>query len=410
MQTQTQIEQESFISSFFKLESAGGIILMLAAVLALVFANTGLKPIYDLILDTPVEVRVGPLEVAKPLLLWINDGLMAVFFFLVGLELKRELVEGELADKRNIILPGVGAIGGMLVPALVYVYFNYDNPDAINGWAIPAATDIAFALGVLTLLGSRVPTSLKIFLTSLAIFDDIGAILIIAAFYTAEISTVGLFVVAACVPILFLMNKYNVEARSMYMLVGMIMWTAMLKSGVHATLSGVLVALFIPLKSVVKPGYSPLKSLEHDLHSVVAFFVLPVFAFANAGISFVGIGIEEVLHPVPIGIAMGLLIGKQIGVFGFCWLAIKLKYTELPKGMNFKILYGVAALCGIGFTMSLFIGSLTFEASSVNKIFDERLGIIVGSLLSGIIGYLVLNMYLPKKQAADKQDVEVAKS
>ena len=410
MQKQKSVELDNFITGFFKLESAGGIILMLAAILALICANTGLKPYYDLLLSTPVEVRAGPLEVAKPLLLWINDGLMAVFFFLVGLELKRELLEGELADKRNIILPGVGAIGGMLVPALVYVYFNYDNPDAINGWAIPAATDIAFALGVLTLLGSRVPTSLKIFLTSLAIFDDIGAILIIAAFYTAEISTIGLIVVACCIPILYLMNKNNVEARSIYMLVGTIMWVAMLKSGVHATLSGVVVALFIPLTSVVKPGYSPLKTLEHDLHAVVAFFVLPVFAFANAGISFVGIGIEEVLHPVPIGIAMGLLIGKQIGVFGFCWLAIKLKYTELPKGMNFKILYGVAALCGIGFTMSLFIGSLTFEASSVNKIFDERLGIIVGSLLSGIIGYLVLNMYLPKKQAADKQTEEAAKS
>lgn len=388
--------QDNFITSFFKLESAGGIILMMAAVLAMICANTSLDHYYNLFLDTPVEVRVGPLEVAKPLLLWINDGLMAVFFFLVGLELKRELIEGELADKRNIILPGVGAIGGMLIPALVYVYFNYDDPEAINGWAIPAATDIAFALGVLTLLGSRVPTSVKIFLTSLAIFDDIGAIIIIACFYTDDISMTSLIIVACCLPILYLLNRNKVEARSLYMVIGLIMWVAMLKSGVHATLSGVLVALFIPLRSETNPDYSPLKSLEHDLHSVVAFIVLPVFAFANAGISLKGVGIEDVMHSVPVGIALGLLIGKQVGVFGFCWLAIKLKFTELPTGMNWKTLYGTAALCGIGFTMSLFIGSLTFEATGLDKLFDERLGIIVGSLISGIIGFMVLKFSLPK--------------
>ncbi|WOH38307.1 Na+/H+ antiporter NhaA [Thalassotalea fonticola] len=393
--------QENFIASFFKLESAGGIILMMAAVLAMISANTSLDHYYNLFLDTPVEVRVGPLEVAKPLLLWINDGLMAVFFFLVGLELKRELIEGELADKRNIILPGVGAIGGMLIPALVYVYFNYDDPEAINGWAIPAATDIAFALGVLTLLGSRVPTSVKIFLTSLAIFDDIGAIIIIACFYTDDISLTSLIIVACCLPILYLLNRNKVEARSLYMVIGLIMWVAMLKSGVHATLSGVLVALFIPLRSETNPDYSPLKSLEHDLHSVVAFIVLPVFAFANAGISLKGVGIEDVMHSVPVGIALGLLIGKQVGVFGFCWLAIKLKFTELPSGMNWKTLYGTAALCGIGFTMSLFIGSLTFEATGLDKLFDERLGIIVGSLISGIIGFIVLKFSLPKTAQAE---------
>ncbi|WNC70251.1 Na+/H+ antiporter NhaA [Thalassotalea nanhaiensis] len=394
--------QDNFISSFFKLESAGGIILMMAAVLAMICANSSLDIYYNLLLDTPVEVRVGPLEVAKPLLLWINDGLMAIFFFLVGLELKRELKEGELADKRNIILPGVGAIGGMLIPALVYVYFNYDDPDAINGWAIPAATDIAFALGVLTLLGSRVPTSVKIFLTSLAIFDDIGAIIIIACFYTDDISTTGLIIVACCLPILYLLNRNKVEARSLYMVIGAIMWVAMLKSGVHATLSGVLVALFIPMRSKINPDYSPLKTLEHDLHSVVAFIVLPVFAFANAGISLKGVGFEDVMHSVPVGIALGLLIGKQIGVFGFCWLAIKLNFTQLPSGMNWKTLYGTAALCGIGFTMSLFIGSLTFEANAMVKLFDERLGIIVGSLLSGIIGFLVLKYSLPKESKTNE--------
>ena len=394
--------QDNFITSFFKLESAGGIILMMAAVLAMICANSSLDIYYNLLLDTPVEVRVGPLEVAKPLLLWINDGLMAIFFFLVGLELKRELKEGELADKRNIILPGVGAIGGMLIPALVYVYFNYDDPDAINGWAIPAATDIAFALGVLTLLGSRVPTSVKIFLTSLAIFDDIGAIIIIACFYTDDISTTGLIIVACCLPILYLLNRNNVEARSLYMVIGAIMWVAMLKSGVHATLSGVLVALFIPMRSKINPDYSPLKTLEHDLHSVVAFIVLPVFAFANAEISLKGVGFEDVMHSVPVGIALGLLIGKQVGVFGFCWLAIKLNFTQLPSGMNWKTLYGTAALCGIGFTMSLFIGSLTFEANAMVKLFDERLGIIVGSLLSGIIGFLVLKYSLPKESKTNE--------
>lgn len=389
-------ESNSFIKDFFKLESAGGILLMLSAVLAIIFANTPLASIYELLLSTPVEVRIGTFEIAKPLLLWINDGLMAVFFFLVGLELKRELLEGELSDKRNIVLPGVGALGGMLAPALIYVYFNYDNPDALSGWAIPAATDIAFALGALSLLGSRVPTSLKVFLTSLAIFDDIGAIIIIALFYTENLSLTALLVVAACIPFLFIMNKRNVISKSAYIFIGIIMWVATLKSGVHATLAGVVLALFIPIKSKQNPSFSPLKDLEHDLHSVVAFGILPVFAFANAGINLSGIGIEQVMHGVPLGIASGLFIGKQIGIFGLCWLAIKLKIAQLPQGMNWASLYGTAALCGIGFTMSLFIGSLAFEETQVNMIFDERLGIVIGSLVSGIVGFLILKRSLPK--------------
>ncbi|MDN3651196.1 Na+/H+ antiporter NhaA [Thalassotalea ponticola] len=400
--------EPNFIVGFFKLESSGGIILMMAAVLAMIFANTSLSVYYDLFLSTPVAVKVGPLEVAKPLLLWINDGLMAVFFFLVGLELKRELREGELKDPKNIVLPGIGAIGGMLIPALVYAYFNYDNPEYAKGWAIPAATDIAFALGVLMLLGSRVPATVKIFLTSLAIFDDIGAIIIIACFYTDNISFASLVVVASCIPILWWMNHRKVEARSLYMMIGIIMWVAMLKSGVHATLSGVLVALFIPMRSKTNPDYSPLKSLEHDLHSVVAFFVLPVFAFANAGLNLSGMSVDDLLHPVPLGIALGLLVGKQIGVFGFCYLAIKAKLTELPAGMSFKTLYGTSALCGIGFTMSLFIGSLTFEGSYANQIFDERIGIVIGSLISGFIGFFVLRYSLPKHKD-DVQDNEVQK-
>lgn len=387
--TNTQT-QESFLEKFFKLESAGGILLMIAALLAIVLANTPLKSYYDLLLGTPVEIRIGALQIAKPLLLWINDGLMAVFFFFVGLELKRELIEGELSDKRNIILPGVGAIGGMAIPALIYAYFNFDDAAAMKGWAIPAATDIAFALGILSLLGSRVPTSIKIFLTSLAIFDDIGAIIIIAVFYTAKISFTALVVVACCIPILALMNRWYAESKSLFVMIGIIMWVAMLKSGVHATLAGVILAVFIPMRSKINTDYSPLKSMEDDLHSVVAFFILPVFAFANAGISFSQVGPEQIFHGVPLGIALGLFIGKQVGVFGLCWFAIKLKLTSLPTGMSWGSLYGTAALCGVGFTMSLFIGSLAFEETNVNLLFDDRLGIILGSLASGCIGYLIL--------------------
>jgi NhaA family Na+:H+ antiporter len=392
--------QESFLSSFFKLESAAGIILMLAALLALVVANTPLQSYYAILLDTPVEIRVGALEIAKPLLLWINDGLMAIFFFLVGLELKRELIEGELSDKKNIILPAVGAIGGMAVPALIYTYFNISDSTAMKGWAIPTATDIAFALGILFLLGSRVPTSIKIFLTSLAIFDDVGAIIIIAIFYTAKISLLSLVIIALCIPVLILLNRRGVDAKSVYIMVGVVMWVATLKSGVHATLAGIILAMFIPMRSKTREGGSPLKEMESDLHTLVAFFVLPLFAFANAGISFDGIGVEEILHTVPLGIALGLFVGKQVGVFGLCWIAIKFKLTQLPKGMSWTSLYGTAALCGVGFTMSLFIGSLAFEETGVNLLFDERLGIILGSLASGIVGYMVLTVSLRSNSQA----------
>jgi len=391
---------DTILNKFLRLESASGIILIIAAAFALIFANSPFQSYYDLLLSTPVEIRIGAFEIAKPLLLWINDGLMAVFFFLVGLELKRELIEGELSNRKNIILPGVGAIGGMAIPALIYFYFNRDDPIAMDGWAIPTATDIAFALGVLALLGSRVPLSIKIFLTSLAIFDDIGAILIIAIFYTAKISLASLIVAAVCIPLLGWLNRRNPDSTSLFIIVGVIMWAAMLKSGVHATLTGIILAMFIPMKSKNNPHYSPLKSMEHDLHHVVAFFVLPVFAFANAGISFSGIGIEQVLHDVPLGIALGLFFGKQIGVFGFCWLAVKFKLTTLPNGISWASLYGTAALCGIGFTMSLFIGSLAFEDTGVNFTFDERLGIILGSILSGIAGYLVLNFSLKNNNQA----------
>lgn len=387
--------EASFMNKFLKKESAGGIVLVFAAALAMVIANSPLHIYYSLLLDTPVIIIVGALEIAKPLLLWVNDGLMAVFFLLVGLELKREMLEGELSDKKNIVLPGLGAIGGMLVPALIYIYFNRNDPVGMQGWAIPAATDIAFALGILSLLGPRVPTSLKIFLTSLAIFDDIGAILIIAAFYTSKISATALIVAATCIAVLYIFNRRGVLDKSLYVVVGIVMWIALLKSGVHATLGGVILAMFIPLKSATQPNVSPLKSMEHDLHSTVAFVILPVFAFCNAGINLQGLGLEQVLHDIPLGIALGLFVGKQIGVFGFCWLGVKLKLTELPKEMSLLSLYGVAALCGIGFTMSLFIASLAFEETGVDMSFDERLGIIIGSLASGIVGYLILRKSLP---------------
>lgn len=392
------------MSDFLKKESAGGIILMLAALVALVLANSPLDTYYRLLLSTAVEVRIGTFEIAKPLLLWINDGLMAVFFFLVGLELKRELIEGELSDVKNIILPGIGALGGMLVPAGIYVFVNLGDALALQGWAIPAATDIAFALGILALLGSRVPTSLKIFVTSLAIFDDIGAILIIALFYTANISASALVAAVFCVVVLGVLNRAGVVSKSPYILVGIIMWVAMLKSGVHATLAGVVLAMFIPLRSVNSED-SPLKELEYDLHQVVAFFVLPVFAFANAGITLAGVTMEQVVHGVPLGIAAGLFFGKQIGIFGLCWLAIKMKIASLPSSVDLRVLYGTAALCGVGFTMSLFIGSLAFEETGVDLLFDERLGIIVGSIASGVVGYVLLHFSLERPSKIGSESI-----
>ncbi len=390
---------ENIITHFIQMRSSGGIVLMAATALALVFANSPLAPFYNNLLTIPVEVRIGDLGIDKPILLWINDGLMAIFFFYVGLELKRDFVEGELSEPKKIVLPAVGAVGGMVFPALIYVLFTFEShPHALSGWAIPAATDIAFAIGILALLGSDVPQSLRIFLTSLAIFDDIGAIIIIALFYTDHISFVALGFVLACLPFLYLLNRYRVDSKSVYMMIAIVMWVAMLKSGVHATLTGVIVAFFIPMQSRRDPKVSPLKLLEDDLTYTVAFMVLPVFAFTNAGIYILNLSPQQAFHPVPLGIAMGLFLGKQIGVFGCCWLFIRLKWATMPKGMNWGTLYGCAILCGVGFTMSLFIGSLAFDAIGLERQFDERLGIIGGSLVSGIMGYLVLRHELRKKR------------
>ncbi len=393
--------RKEFFTRFWRViesESAGGILLVVSAALALLLANTPLSPYYDLIITTPVAIRVGPLEIAKPFLLWVNDGLMTSFFFLVGLELKREFLIGELSDKRKIILPALGALGGMLVPALIYIAVNFKDPLALRGWAIPVATDIAFALGILSLLGSRVPTSLKILLTSLAIFDDIGAILIIAVFYTENISLISLAVAVFCVCMLLFMNRNGLETFSMYVFIGSILWVALLKSGVHATLAGVLLSIFIPMHSRKDPNRSPLREIEQDLSSAVTFFVLPIFAFCNSGISISNATIDFFIHGVPVGIALGLFFGKQIGIFSFIWLGIQLKFSSLPKGISWATMYGMSTLCGIGFTMSLFIGSLAFDQTSTDMVFDQRLGIIIGSLLAGVFGMLILKHSLSAGQ------------
>ncbi len=375
------------LKEFFKLEAAGGIVLALAAVLAMVVANSPLQDWYNAFIHAPVEVRIGNFEIAKDAHHWINDGLMAIFFFLVGLELKREALIGELSDIKQILLPALAAVGGMIVPALIYMLFNFNTP-YLQGWAIPAATDIAFALGVLTLLGSRVPNALKVFLVSIAIFDDLGAIIIIALFYTSDLSLISLGIALVCLPFLWLLNRMNVVRLTPYLLIGLVMWAALLKSGVHATLAGVILAFFIPLTDKSDPEHSPLEELEHDLHNTVAFGVLPLFAFANAGISLAGASMGSLLHSVPLGIALGLFLGKQIGVMAATVIAVKCKWAGLPKGVTMMQIYGASLLCGIGFTMSLFISGLAF--GGIPEAFDPRLGIIIGSIISGVAGYLIL--------------------
>ncbi|MEQ8858508.1 MAG: Na+/H+ antiporter NhaA [Pseudomonadales bacterium] len=379
------------IQDFLKLEAASGVLLVFAAILALIVANSPLNVFYEALITLPLEIRVGDFQIDKPLLLWINDGLMALFFLLVGLELKREFVDGELSDVRKVALPAAGAVGGMLVPAAIYVWINWGDAVALDGWAIPAATDIAFALAILTLLGNRVPIALRVFLVTIAIFDDVGAIVIIALFYTENLSLSALAVAGACLIPLFVLNRRGVLLKAPYLLIGVVMWTALLKSGVHATLAGVVLAFLIPLRAGPR---SPAEELEHDLHSAVAYGVLPLFAFANAGLTLGNLTIDTILHPVPLGIILGLFVGKQIGVFGFCWLAVRAGLAHIPEGMSWVHVYGTALLCGVGFTMSLFIGSLAFEETGVDLLVDERLGILTGSLLSGLAGYLYLRLSL----------------
>ncbi|KJY81498.1 pH-dependent sodium/proton antiporter [Vibrio galatheae] len=376
------------IRDFFKMESAGGILLVIAAAIAMTIANTSLNDAYQGFLHT----YVFGMSVSH----WINDGLMAVFFLLIGLEVKRELLEGALKSRETAIFPAIAAVGGMLAPALVYLMFNYSDAQAVQGWAIPAATDIAFALGIMALLGNRVPVSLKVFLLALAIIDDLGVVVIIALFYTGELSTTALAVGFAMTAALFMLNSKQVTKLTPYMIVGAILWFAVLKSGVHATLAGVVIGFAIPLKGN-KGEHSPLKHMEHALHPYVAFGILPLFAFANAGISLEGVSMSGLTSMLPLGIALGLLVGKPVGIFSFSWLAVKAGVAKLPDGITFRHIFAVSVLCGIGFTMSIFISSLAF--GQVNVEFDTyaRLGILMGSTTAALLGYFLLHISLPKK-------------
>ncbi len=388
---QSSTRSISFLQAFLRSEALGGYVLMLAAAAALIIANSPLAPHYFDVLGTKFGFQVGTVMLKESVLHWINDGLMAVFFLLVGLEIKREVLDGQLRGVSRIVLPGIAALGGMVMPALIYVLINLGTPDTLRGWAIPAATDIAFALGILALLGSRVPTSLKIFLTALAILDDLGAIVIIALFYTSELNLFALAMAGALLACLVCLNRAGVLRLTPYLLIGVVLWYFVLKSGVHATLAGVALALTIPLRPQTQghgSAYSPLHALEHVLHKPVALLIVPVFGFANAGVSFAGMGLSSLAQPVPLGVALGLFLGKQLGVFGFAWLAIKTGMASLPRHASFTQLYGVALLCGIGFTMSLFIGALAFtDPAAVDA---TKIGVLTGSLLSAVVGFLLL--------------------
>ena len=381
---------------FIRLESFGGILLVITAVLALIAANSPLAGLYADIFHVPVQVRVGELDIDKPLLLWINDGLMAVFFLLVGLELKREMIVGQFADRAQIALPAVCAVAGMVVPMGIYAFVNWGDPVAMRGVAIPAATDIAFALGILALLGSRVPLALKMLLTAIAVADDLGAIVIIAVYYTSELSLLSLGIALASLAALVLVNRLGVTRIAAYLLIGVVMWVAMLKSGVHATLAGVMLGMTIPMRGGGS-GKGPLESLEDALHPWVAYGILPLFAFANAGVSLAGLSLSDLADPVPLGIAVGLFVGKQVGIFGAAAALIGSGLVRRPPGISWAGLYGMSILCGIGFTMSLFIGALSFDASHADLLVANRIGILSGSLVSAVVGYLALAWLLPRK-------------
>ena len=381
------------IGEFMNLESAGGILLLVAAVLAMMIANSPLAAAYDALLATPVAVQVGALVIDKPLFLWINDGLMAIFFFLIGLEEKREFLEGELSSFSQVVLPGMGALGGMLVPAAIYAWLNRGDAVALDGWAIPVATDIAFALALLGVFATRVPVALKVFLLTLAIFDDLAAIIIIAIFYSGDLSATALVTGAAALVVAIAMNIRGVTRTSAYVLLGIVLWVAVLKSGVHATLAGVLIAFCIPIKDAA--DRSPLKELEHDLHTPVAFVILPVFAFANAGLTLANLSVSELLHPVTLGVIVGLFVGKPVGILLFVGLAVLLGMARLPRRVTWLQVTAVSFACGIGFTMSLFIAGLAFEHGSGDYFNGDRLGILVGSVLSAIAAFLLLRIALP---------------
>jgi NhaA family Na+:H+ antiporter len=379
------------LEKFIGHEASSGITLIVAAALALALDNSPLAWLYDSLLTTPVVVQIGALVLDKPLLLWINDGLMAVFFLLVGLEIKREALRGRLSSRDQLILPGIAALGGMAIPALIYIAVTWGQPGLSAGWAIPAATDIAFALGVLAFLGERVPLSLKVFLLAVAIIDDLGAIVIIALFYTPDLSPTMLVGAGIAIAGLAVLNRLNVQSITAYMLIGLLMWVFVLKSGVHATLAGVVLAFAIPIGGSRGGGeHSPLEHLEHKLHPWVAYGVIPIFAFANAGVSLAGLSLDTFLQPLPLGIALGLFLGKQLGIFGAAWLTVRAGWARLPEGVSWGQIYGVACVAGIGFTMSLFIGTLAF--ADLTSAAGVRIGVLSGSLLSALIGYSVLRL------------------
>lgn len=378
------------LQDFLKWETAGGFVLMGTTVLALIVANSPLAAGYHSLLEFPLTIKLGRFSLTRSSVHWIDDGLMVLFFFVIGLELKRELLEGHLSSFRRASLPAFAAAGGMIGPALIYAGLNQHDPVAMHGWAIPTATDIAFALGVLSLLGKRVPPALKAFLLSIAIFDDLGAILVIALFYTAQLLTVPLIVAGALIVVLFILNRLNVVRPTVYFIVAFFLWLAVLKSGVHATLAGVVTAMFIPLRT--PQGDSAAQQLEHSLHPWVAFLVLPIFALANAGVTLAGLAMRDVLNTVPLGIIFGLFVGKQLGIFVMCWLAVKLRIAPRPEGASWRQIYGVAILCGIGFTMSLFIAALAFAESGADYHGAERLGILMGSFVSGLTGYFLMKL------------------
>jgi NhaA family Na+:H+ antiporter len=381
------------IAEFLRLESAGGIVLVAAAAIAIVWANSPLSDSYIRLLGVRIAVSAGDFALAKPLLLWVNDGLMAVFFLVVGLEIKREVLEGELASLREAALPAIAAAGGMLVPALVYTAFNWGDASLLRGWAIPTATDIAFALGVLALLGRRVPAALKVFLLALAIIDDLGAIVIIALFYTENLSATALGYATGGLVALALLNVFRQTRIAPYVLVGVFLWVCVLESGVHATLAGVAVAFALPLRTAGADGVPPARRVEHALHPWVTFAIMPLFALANAGVPFEGLTLATLFTSLTLGIALGLFVGKQLGVFGFAWIAVRAGWGVLPAGATWAQFYGVALLTGIGFTMSLFIGTLAVETASAAA--QVRLGVLAGSLLSALAGYAVLRIARP---------------
>lgn len=384
------------VTPFINAQTLGGLLLALAALAALVLSNSPWSEVYLKLLDFPVALHIGAdtLVLAKPMLIWVNDLWMAVFFFLVGLEIKRELVDGELASLRQVLLPAGAAVGGMVVPALVFVVFNAGEPVALRGWGIPMATDIAFALGILVLLGSRVPVSLKIFLTAVAIIDDLGAILVIAFFYTADLSLPMLLAAGAGTLVLLVLNRLRINAIGPYIVIGLVIWLCVLKSGVHATLAGVITALAIPMAD--GKGGSPLQTAEHALHPWVAYLILPVFAFANAGVYLGDVQLDTLLQTVPLGIGAGLLLGKPLGVFSVSWLLIRFGGAKLPEGANWWQFGGVAALCGVGFTMSLFIGSLAYEGAGAAYAAQVKIGVLLGSLLSAMLALALLLRAAPQ--------------